>query len=682
MNAVRKRIHPLLELGCIVLCMGFAALTCYAQTTATTTTHRAVHAATPAPGTAAQTAAAAAPQYKGIWEPMNYPDDITFNSVFFVSDKVGWIAGKGSGGFIMHTADGAQHWDMQIGDPHSTNPGISSLQFIDATHGWAYQEGNQLLRTTDGRTWQPIGSFPSGPTAFRFISAQDGFALIGDFRGSTIFVTHDAGRTWKQAYQAAATMQFSGLTSNVSPYLEDIYFPSPKVGYAVGNGYNDSWSVFYKTSDGGKTWKVIFASTQVGRAAAVFFTDENNGVVSMGNGPVVITADGGQTWRAAQGTAAPVLQFADPEVGWSCGRDFCDVTTDGGKSWLSHNNSFPRYAASYSVPRRDSVYVVSDHGMIYHYHIVQSDYTVPNAVDGALVPSYGGPIVGQLQQMQNQVAALQTQLGGTPTPAPQDTTTAAPSAPPPADADAPLSNQAAPPPASSGGGFSQDTSGQASAGAAPAGQDTSASGGFSQDTSGATQDPNATAAGFSQDASTAPTSTFTQGCCASAIQSLQTVFTSVATAVPQFGTQFKNLNVFFVGLNMLSQMMASAKQIKNDFVALKNAPNAQAALASLADLSKTVQGMSQSITTQFSSLTASNAASDSGALGNQMVGGAGSPGAAGTNGQPGSTSSSGNQTSTPAASTAGSTASSTAQSTGQSATSKGISKLKSRIPPF
>jgi hypothetical protein len=36
-------------------------------------------------------------KYKAIWEPMNYPEDVQLEEVFFANDQVGWIAGKGSG---------------------------------------------------------------------------------------------------------------------------------------------------------------------------------------------------------------------------------------------------------------------------------------------------------------------------------------------------------------------------------------------------------------------------------------------------------------------------------------------------------------------------------------------------------------------------------------------------------
>jgi hypothetical protein len=649
MNAARYRFFRLYTLGCIVLSLGFLALNVSAQTQPT---HH-----TPAHATAAQPAGAPS-KMKAIWEPMNYPDDILLQDVYFANDKVGWIAGKGPGGFIMHTADGGANWDFQMGDPHSSDPGISELRFVDATHGWAVQGGDQILRTTDGTTWQTVGPFAAGggPVAnYRFISANVGFELAGGSDVSTIYATHDAGRSWKPAYQCQVTLQVNGLSQNTGCVLRDVYFPSARIGYAVGGGYDGSWATFVKTVDGGASWKVIFASTEVNAGYTVAFLDDNNGVVRLSNKQILITADGGQTWNGATGVGWADVKFADPEVGWSCLEQYgptCSITVDGGKNWTAHGFSLPSDIMGYSVPRRDRVFLVGDHGMIYRYRIVPASYTVQGIVDAPMVPAYGGALVGQLQQMQTQIAALQAKLGGAGAPASAGGGGggSGPSGEHVAVAESFPQN----------GGFSQDTSGQT----APA------SGGFSQDTSaagGATQDPAAATGGFVQDATAAPASSYVQSCCASSIQSLQTSFTAVATQIPQFGSQFKNLNLLLVGLNMVSQMITDAKQIKTEFVALKAAPNAQAALAALTSLSTSVASMSQSIDTQFQSLGAAPAAGAAAdVIGNQAVGtsATGTSATPATSGQPANSSTAGTQSST--GSTAGSTA----------------SKVKKKFPPL
>lgn len=593
-------------------------------------------------------------KYKGIWEPMNYPDDIHIEDVYFANDQVGWISGKGTGGFLLHTTDGGQHWEPQLGDPHSDDAEIWGLHFLDATHGWAVQ-GGALIRTTDGRTWQTIGPFaPNNPLAgYRFISVKDGFEIAGYYTGSSVFATHDGGRSWKQTYQCAATIQVNGLNRNTSCMLNDIYFPSVRVGYAVGGEIDAHFAAVVKTVDGGTTWKLIFASTDLDQATAVFFTDENNGVIRLHDRQVFVTSDGGQSWHGGSGAADANFKFADPQVGLSCNLDAyqrCAFTTDGGNSWTTHNLNFPTDISGYSVPRRDSIYVVGDHGMIYHYRTVPGDYTAKGILDAPLLPAYGGPIVDRIQEMQTQVAALRTKLAG------------ASAAQPPAGSNGPqlqnVSFNATADPSSPQSSSAQSSFAQPQdSGAAPASAST---GGFTQE---------ASAGGFVQDTSDVPPGQFVQNCCATQVQGLQTSFTSFAQQVPPFGGKFRNLNLLVVGLNMLSDLVSKGKQMGAAFTALKQAPDAQSALAALASLSSSLQNTSQAITSGFQNLTLGPATGGFTGVTN-AVQGAGQPGAP-----------TADPNAPPAANpTAAASPNSSATDSVQDQAQKAMDKLKKKIP--
>jgi hypothetical protein len=157
---------------------------------------------------------------------------------------------------------------------------------------------------------------------------------------------------------------------------------------------------------------------------------------------------------------------------------------------------------------------------------------------------------------------------------------------------------------------------------------------------------------------------------------LQTTFGAVAQQVPTFSTQFRNLNLLIVGLNMLNDLMTRAKQMKDAMVALKSAPNSQSAQAALATLMTSVQGTSQAITTQFSNLGAAPApGGPGGVIGNQMAGAPAAPDSSATpgaapaaSGQPANSNSAGSQAGSQASSTAGSTAGSV------------VNKLKKKLP--
>ena len=109
-------------------------------------------------GKAAPGKAAEQPKYKAIWEPVNVPEDLELKSVHFVSAEEGWVAGGKNvmqGGVIYHTKDGGKTWELQVGDPQSSDRGFSGLRFVDATHGFAVQGStgttHKLFSTSDGQ---------------------------------------------------------------------------------------------------------------------------------------------------------------------------------------------------------------------------------------------------------------------------------------------------------------------------------------------------------------------------------------------------------------------------------------------------------------------------------------------------------------------------------------------------
>jgi photosystem II stability/assembly factor-like uncharacterized protein len=121
-------------------------------------------------------------QYKGIFEPVNYGQDINLTDVFFVSLDVGWVSGEH--GTLLKTTDGGASWKAQIGgDPSGNEKPIGQLRFLDSRHGWAVtgDSPQRLLRTMDGENWEQIGQQPGAEFIdYAFTSVRHGIALGGE----------------------------------------------------------------------------------------------------------------------------------------------------------------------------------------------------------------------------------------------------------------------------------------------------------------------------------------------------------------------------------------------------------------------------------------------------------------------------------------------------------------------
>jgi photosystem II stability/assembly factor-like uncharacterized protein len=355
---------------------------------------------------------------KGVWEPVNYSEDLNLRSVFFVSPDEGWVSGDA--GTLLHTTSAGKEWNPQLGgDPKSNEPRIELLRFVDRAHGWAVQE-DKLLRTTDGEHWEQYGSIVPSMTDYLFTSPTVGFAL-GGLHGTSdrVYRTTDGGRTWKEMAQCAMKLEIDGLTKEVSCRLQSVHFPTPLVGYAVGGqpmcGYCNGPPLIVKTEDGGEHWRVFLGPGDVKTSMldGVSFINEQSGVVHLAEGKIFSTSDGGATWHGLVGSPDRNVRFADPEVGWGIEEHgVMSYTTDGGGRWSSRRIVFPvTYVHAFSLPRRDRAYVVGEHGLIYRYRVVAAEEPlVAHALEAPAMPLVQTALDDNADKLTKEIAALTQRL--------------------------------------------------------------------------------------------------------------------------------------------------------------------------------------------------------------------------------------------------------------------------------
>jgi len=379
------------------------------------------------PAKPAQKAAApreAGAQYKGIWELVSYNADVKLFDVFFTTAEEGWVSGgkdEVRGGIILHTRDGGSHWDVQYGDPESSDRAVIDLRFLDRTHGWGVQrtgQASRLLHTTDGKNWILSGTIAEHTKDYMFTSEQNGVGVGGD----QINRTTDGGRTWKPMARCQANVQVQGLERNVRCEWVRIRFITPSLGYALGFSRDEGVrnTIFLsKTTDGGATWTMNTGQateyTQDG-----FFIDENTGYVRVGaadTGQIFKTTDGGKTWTGMAASPGRRILFADPEVGWSFHYNKVSFTTDGGSHWNSRQYPFPATVLNFSLPRRDRGYIVGDHGMIYRYRMVPFNYSSAGMIAAPLLSGINSPLDKQAEKLFEQVRVL-ARAAGVPPPLP------------------------------------------------------------------------------------------------------------------------------------------------------------------------------------------------------------------------------------------------------------------------
>jgi photosystem II stability/assembly factor-like uncharacterized protein len=369
-------------------------------------------------------ASSARPAWKGIWEPVSYPEDVYLNDVFFVNPDVGWVTGgHREGGMLLRTKDAGATWTVELGDHESKEPPFHSPYFLDETLGWVLQSAGigrqKLLRTSDGEGWQQVGTIETewGLYDYVFVSKSLGFFVEGNDNVGRIVRTSDGGRTWREVFRCRAKMVINGLARDVECNFKALHFPTANVGYAIGGGHGASRTLFVaKTEDGGNRWTLAVVSdiggeNEVYHDHELFFTDENTGFAHLSGNRLYRTDDGGRTWTGLVGTPGSEIKFADPEVGWSFARSRLSYTTDGGKRWSSREFDFPARVNAFSIPRRNRGYVVGEHGMIFRYSVVPgAEPTPPNGVDAPAMPAFESELDDQVETVDEQFETLEEQI--------------------------------------------------------------------------------------------------------------------------------------------------------------------------------------------------------------------------------------------------------------------------------
>jgi photosystem II stability/assembly factor-like uncharacterized protein len=256
--------------------------------------------------------------------PASFPQSINVGE-FFLDGSHAWLAGTPGGIdatlsiMVFLTTDGGHSWKQgpPVGIPGPTPTLLyvpPSLFFIDSTHGWLFVSGTAdgaasefLYGTSDGGlNWRLTADSRSQPlfrdwAAVAFASLSTGWLTTGcgcsSFaNGSPALVTRDGGATWKpQALPAPVNGSCPCLAA------PPVFF-DPMYGMLLL--YNSvSSQTLLMTSDGGETWRARLLPAKV--QLVVNFIDANHGWTIAGADallgsavyvPLYHTDDGGRTW--------------------------------------------------------------------------------------------------------------------------------------------------------------------------------------------------------------------------------------------------------------------------------------------------------------------------------------------------------------------------------------------------
>jgi photosystem II stability/assembly factor-like uncharacterized protein len=154
----------------------------------------------------------------------------------------------------------------------------------------------------------------------------------------------------------------------------------------------------------GSAGRTSAGSTSAGSGAApslqaIQFVDVSHGWAA-GNGRIMATSDGGQSWTRQYAGPAALYQvdFTDATHGWAVGKDTLLRTTNGGATWTA--TAEPALSASGSAARCQGIDTV-------HFVSPSIGYAVAGGTNGA-----GAPVSGGLSGPVSGASLLRTADGG------------------------------------------------------------------------------------------------------------------------------------------------------------------------------------------------------------------------------------------------------------------------------
>lgn len=194
------------------------------------------------------------------WEDQSLHKDEALNGVAFLDDKDGWV--EGEFGVIKHTTDGGKTWveaDKVIGLPKYVE---------DVTDSEAYHRGIPELSEQDLYLFGGAWSTPQKG----YIVAASGYVLE----------TNDGGATW-QAKRGGGNSLFAVAAPAGHPAVA-----AGLLGTVAHENNGSNWVVDEGVSSRVYTWL----------RSVSFSPDGSLGIMTGGNGEVLISHDGGATWKA------------------------------------------------------------------------------------------------------------------------------------------------------------------------------------------------------------------------------------------------------------------------------------------------------------------------------------------------------------------------------------------------
>ncbi len=243
--------------------------------------------------------------------PSGYPN----TKIKFINNSTGFIFN--THGDLFKTSDRGVTWNMV-----DNFPGTTCMDIADSTGVVAGYSGQVYISNDNGISWKSANTGTNNEIKLISIVSRDTIFLSAD--NGKIYKTTDRGKTWKTVSPGGSS-------------IESFTFFNSEIGYA-GSGAS-----ILKTTNGGDTWQTVNTVNYFpSNILAMQFLDKDTGFAFRQWDDILITYDGGVTWKASTATfgfTMNSIHFFNARTGYMGGDDgVMYKTIDSGKTWQAVTN--------------------------------------------------------------------------------------------------------------------------------------------------------------------------------------------------------------------------------------------------------------------------------------------------------------------------------------------------------
>ena len=261
---------------------------------------------------------------------INTGNNYNINSIKFVNQSTGFIAGGNNQKIVMKTTNGGSNWTVtNLGTPYV----FGDIDFINVNTGMAISSYQDIYYTTNGGTnWVSVIAASAGFYSLDYVTSTLAYATS---HGGNIYKSTNGGVNWTPQLIASPSVNLYG-----------IQFIDSLSGYVCGTSGN-----VLKTTNGGTNWTAVNISGTF-TIQSLSFTTSLNGAVVTDNGRYYKTTNGGVNWTVqfpppANLNALNTVKLFNSGTVYTSGVYGNNMkSTDAGTTWTSLLNGMNTYIFS------------------------------------------------------------------------------------------------------------------------------------------------------------------------------------------------------------------------------------------------------------------------------------------------------------------------------------------------